>query len=192
MENAAGLGPHPDSQEILRRFVARAAQVGVRVESAATTGDAADRIAALLAERRARTVAVWATPDLAPVLDRLRTAGVDLVQPGAPPERVAEADAGFTGAEWGIADTGTLVLASGPDQPRLASLLPPVHIALLDAERVLPDLLALFERTGALPSTLTLITGPSRSADIGLVPVLGAHGPMEVVVVLVCRPTAAA
>lgn len=191
METVAGLGSPPDPQETLRRFVARAAQLGVRVEVAATAGDAADRIAALLAERRARTVAVWTTPELAPVLDRLRTAGVDLVLPGALPERVAEADAGVTGAEWGIADTGTLVLASGPDRPRLASLLPPVHIALLDTERVLPDLPALFGRTGALPSTLTLIAGPSRSADIGLVPVLGAHGPMEVVVVLVGPLTAA-
>ncbi len=191
METSAGLEPPSDPRETLRRFIARAAQLGVRVEVAATAGDAADRITALLAERRARTVAVWTTPELAPVLDRLRTAGVDLVLPGAPPERVAEADAGVTGAEWGIADTGTLVLASGPDRPRLASLLPPVHIALLDAERVLPDLPALFGRTGVLPSTLTLITGPSRSADIGLVPVLGAHGPMEVVVVLVGPPTAA-
>jgi L-lactate dehydrogenase complex protein LldG len=85
---------------------------------------------------------------------------------------------------WGVAETATLVLPSGSQQPRLASLLPPVHVAVLAADRILPDLHALFDDAGALPSALTLVTGPSRSADIGLTAVLGAHGPMEVYVVL--------
>jgi len=100
---------------------------------------------------------------------------------------VAGADAGITSAEWGIAETGTLVLACGPDQPRLASLLPPAHIAILRADRILPDLPAFFARCGALPSALTLVTGPSRSADIGFVPVLGAHGPMAVAVFVIAN-----
>jgi L-lactate dehydrogenase complex protein LldG len=56
---------------------------------------------------------------------------------------------------------------------------------VIRGDRILADLPALFERCGSLPSALTFITGPSRSADIGFVPVLGAHGPMEVTVFIV-------
>jgi L-lactate dehydrogenase complex protein LldG len=172
-------------ESLVGRFAERAAEVGVQVEVAATAQDAAGLVATTLARRALRTVAVWRTPDLAPVLDRLRLDGFVLLEPGTPPARLAEADAGLTAADWGIAETGTLVLPSGPDRPRLASLLPPVHVAVLRADRVLPDLPALFARTEALPSALALVTGPSRSSDIGLTPVLGAHGPMEVMVVVV-------
>jgi len=132
-------------------------------------------------------VAVWDTPDLAPVLDHLRAAGIEILAPGSPVAALAQADAGVTGAEWGIAETATLALASNPQQPRLASLLPPVHLVILRADRIVPDLHAFFVRCGALPSSLTLITGPSRSADIGSVLVLGAHGPTEVVILLIGR-----
>jgi L-lactate dehydrogenase complex protein LldG len=115
----------------------------------------------------------------------LQTLGIAILTPGTPPDDVAHADIGITGADWGIAETATLVLPSGPDAPRLASLLPPRHLAVLRADRILPDLHALFQRVDALPSALTFITGPSRSADIGLVPVLGAHGPLEVTVLII-------
>lgn len=165
-------------------FAERAAQVGVRVEMVASLDDAAGRIAAWCRARGARRAAAWNVPDLEPVLSRLRDAGVAILGPAAPVEAVAVAEVGVTGADWGIAETGTLVLASGPERPRMASLLPPVHLAVMRVARILPDLATLFDRCGPLPSALTFITGPSRSADIGLVPTLGAHGPMEVHVFL--------
>jgi L-lactate dehydrogenase complex protein LldG len=88
-------------------------------------------------------------------------------------------------AAYGLADTGSVVLAAGPDEPRARSLLPPVHVTVLDAERILPGLSELFrELGGELPSSLAIVTGPSRSADIEQKLVIGVHGPGEVHIVV--------
>jgi L-lactate dehydrogenase complex protein LldG len=168
-------------------FTDRARDVGMRVETVESGAEAVERAAGLCVERAARRVAIWATPELAALPTRLQSAEIQVLGPGTAPADLAQADVGVTGAEWGIAETATIVLPSGPERPRLTSLLPPVHVAVLRAERILPDLPALFALVGILPPALTLITGPSRSADIGLVPVLGAHGPTEVIVLLVTR-----
>jgi L-lactate dehydrogenase complex protein LldG len=88
-------------------------------------------------------------------------------------------------AMYGLADTGSVVLASSPDEPRARSLLPAVHVSLLHKERILPGLAELFDALGGeLPSALAIVTGPSRSADIEQKLVVGVHGPGEVHVVL--------
>jgi L-lactate dehydrogenase complex protein LldG len=93
--------------------------------------------------------------------------------------------AGVSRAIYGLADTGSVVLAASPDEPRSASLLPEVHISSLAEDRILPDLDALFEvLAGELPSALAIVTGPSRSADIEQKLAVGVHGPGEVHVVL--------
>jgi L-lactate dehydrogenase complex protein LldG len=93
--------------------------------------------------------------------------------------------AGVSRAAYGLADTGSVVLAASPEEPRVASLLPDVHVSLLAEDRILPDLDALFaELAGELPSALAIVTGPSRSADIEQKLVVGVHGPGEVHVVL--------
>jgi L-lactate dehydrogenase complex protein LldG len=166
-------------------FVERSRQVGVRVELTGSLTDAGARAAALCVERGVGVAAAWHLPEIADVLAAVQGAGVEVLSADATPGEVAAAGAGITGADWGIAESGTLVLASGPQRPRLASLLPAVHLAVLRADRVLPDLAALFACTGDLPSAFTFITGPSRSADIGFTPVLGAHGPTEVLVLVV-------
>lgn len=166
-------------------FIDRACQVGVRVEVAASIQEAAALAARWCTQREVRRAAVWSSPDLAPVVERLRSQGLEILPPGTPPDIMAQADVGVTGAEWGIAETGTLVLPCDPERPRLVSLLPPAHLAVLSVDRILPDLPALFARTGPLPSAMAFVTGPGRSADIGLVPTVGAHGPFEVTVFLV-------
>jgi L-lactate dehydrogenase complex protein LldG len=100
--------------------------------------------------------------------------------------RVPEIDgAGVSRAVYGLAETGSVVLAASPEEPRAASLLPEVHITLLAEERILPGLEALFEALGAqLPSALAIVTGPSRSADIEQKLAVGVHGPGEVHIVL--------
>jgi L-lactate dehydrogenase complex protein LldG len=93
--------------------------------------------------------------------------------------------AGVSRAEYGLADTGSVVLAAGPDEPRSRHLLPEVHVSLLAEERILPGLAELFRAVGGdLPSALAIVTGPSRSADIEQRLVVGVHGPREVHVVL--------
>jgi L-lactate dehydrogenase complex protein LldG len=89
-------------------------------------------------------------------------------------------------ALYGLADTGSVVLAASPAEPRGRSLLPDVHISLLPTDRILSGLDELFARLGnELPSALAIVTGPSRSADIEQKLAVGVHGPGEVHVVLV-------
>ena len=93
--------------------------------------------------------------------------------------------AGVSRALYGLADTGSVVLAASPDEPRARSLLPEAHVSLLAEDRILPGLAELFEALGGeLPSALAIVTGPSRSADIEQQLVVGVHGPGEVHVVL--------
>lgn len=93
--------------------------------------------------------------------------------------------AGFSRALYGLADTGSVVLAASPEEPRAASLLPDVHVTLLAEDRILPGLEELFAAVGhALPSSLAVVTGPSRSADIEQTLTIGVHGPGEVHVVV--------
>jgi L-lactate dehydrogenase complex protein LldG len=98
------------------------------------------------------------------------------------------ADAGVTTVDYGVAETGSLVVVAAPGQGRAVSLLPPVHIAVLRASDIVYELGELFERIkrdrGELPSATTLITGPSRTADIELVLTVGVHGPKELHLVL--------
>ncbi|HET8894753.1 MAG TPA: LUD domain-containing protein [Gaiellaceae bacterium] len=100
-------------------------------------------------------------------------------------EAPALAGAGVSRAVYGVAATGSVVLASSPEEPRSRHLLPDVHVSLLREDAVVPDLAALFAAfAGRLPSALAIVTGPSRSADIEQRLVVGVHGPGEVHVVL--------
>jgi L-lactate dehydrogenase complex protein LldG len=91
-------------------------------------------------------------------------------------------------ASYGLADTGSIVLAAGPDEPRARHVLPEVHVSLLAESRIVPGLEELFAAVGpALPSALAIVTGPSRSADIEQKLAVGVHGPGEVHVVLVSK-----
>ena len=91
----------------------------------------------------------------------------------------------ISAALYGLAETGSVVLAASPDEPRARSLLPWVHVTTLRPERILPGLDELFAAVGAdLPSALAIVTGPSRSADIEQRLAVGVHGPGEVHVVL--------
>jgi L-lactate utilization protein LutC len=102
------------------------------------------------------------------------------------------ADAGISGVDYLVAETGTVALRSQPDAPRSLSLLPPLHIAVAGRSQLVPDLFDLFAalqvkpgQAPALPSCLTLITGPSKTGDIELRLVTGVHGPAEIHIVLI-------
>jgi L-lactate dehydrogenase complex protein LldG len=101
-----------------------------------------------------------------------------------------DCDLGVTGAQWGVAETGTLVLESDAERHRLASLVPSAHVALVEAGRVrhtLGEVLqAINERgEGGLSRAITFITGPSRTSDIELTLAIGVHGPAELYVVVI-------
>ena len=96
-------------------------------------------------------------------------------------------DIGISGAQAGIAETGTLLLDSSRERHRLVSLVPPVHIAILDASQIvssLGDALSLMRQDEPVSPIVTLVTGPSRTADIELTLTIGVHGPQELYVVI--------
>jgi len=118
-------------------------------------------------------------------IERQRDADVD---DAARRARLATCGIGITGADACLAETGSLVLISGEGRGRLASLLPPVHIAIVDRSRMmrsLPDLLLSRPGLATTGSNLVCITGPSRTADIEHTLSRGVHGPREVHVILV-------
>lgn len=96
---------------------------------------------------------------------------------------------GFTTTLGGIAETGTLMLWPNVDEPRLLSLVPPVHIALLQASRLHSTFAEAIEENGwattGMPTNALLISGPSKSADIEQTLAYGVHGPRELVVIIV-------
>lgn len=112
-------------------------------------------------------------------------AGLEVEARGA-----ADADmVGITGCFCAIAETGTLMLCSSPESPSAVSLLPETHIAVVDANRIVPhmeDAWALARaELGSLPRAVNFISGPSRTGDIEQTIVLGAHGPYRVHLVIV-------
>jgi L-lactate dehydrogenase complex protein LldG len=96
---------------------------------------------------------------------------------------------GLTGVFCAVAETGSLVVLSGPDTPAANSLLPETHIALVPASRIVAGMeeawRLLREECGELPRAVNFISGPSRTGDIEQTLVLGAHGPYRVHIVLV-------
>ncbi len=95
---------------------------------------------------------------------------------------------GISSADYCLADTGTLVMIASHAEARLISLLPPVHVAVVESGRMLSgldELLAAVPLPGEQSSSMVLITGPSRTGDIEQVLVRGVHGPGEIHVVIV-------
>jgi len=101
-------------------------------------------------------------------------------------QRAAEARVGVTEFDWAIANTGTLAVAADAVEERLAATLPEVHVALADPARMVPDLPALLAVLGPSRTRyLSLVTGPSRTADIERVLTIGVHGPRRLVIAFV-------
>ncbi len=98
-----------------------------------------------------------------------------------------EADAAITGTRGGIADTGALILWPDETEPRLMSLVPPIHIAVLDSRQIyasLPEAMNGQHWADGMPTNALLISGPSKTADIELIPAFGVHGPVALIVLV--------
>jgi L-lactate dehydrogenase complex protein LldG len=113
------------------------------------------------------------------------------------PAQAADA-VGLAHAFAAIAETGTLALVSGPDNPVTLNFLPETHIVIIEAEKIVGDYEAFWERLrdaygkGQMPRTVNFITGPSRSADIEQTLLLGAHGPRALHIIIVGAAESAA
>jgi len=149
------------------------------------------------AEARALVASLTAGADAvasnSPVLAEAGITAIPGVQTGFTSEAAlralcATAPFGISSSDYALCDTGTLVMMASPAEARLISLLPPVHIAVVPAERILSgldELFALDPRPADHTSSTVFITGPSRTADIEQLLVRGVHGPGEIHVVIV-------
>ena len=190
LARGGALGPEPAERRA--RFIERLTAVRGQVE---TVGDDwPRRLCDLLAERRVRHLWYGPGAPLGPILEAHWPPGQSVVlRPYREPVEQCRADlfdpaaAGLTACRGAVAETGSLVLWPGPDEPRLLSLVPPVHVVLLAADTIcgtFAELLAAQAWAGGLPTNALLISGPSKSADIEQTLSYGVHGPRELIVLL--------
>ena len=183
-------GPRPAIEGDLRlRFRAMAERMSSTVDEVAHLADAPAAAARYLdAQQLPMRAVIW------PALASLDWAGAGMAVETRPPRRDESQGAdlvGITGCFCAFAETGTIVLASGPQTHASTHLLPETHIALVPASRIvrgMEDAFALLraERGGGemMPRALNMVSGPSRTADIELTLVLGAHGPYRVHIIV--------
>ena len=180
--------------KLIEQFESELQKVGARFHRAADSDSVVEHIGQIASLRQARTAIGWDAElpggiDLAGKLEKKGIRFITEASDGEFIRRAASADIGVSGVDHAIADTGTLVLLARRGQARSVSLLPPVHVAVVRAGQILSSLDDLFpvlrhDGNGELPSAVTFITGPSRTADIELTLVVGVHGPQELHVVL--------
>jgi L-lactate dehydrogenase complex protein LldG len=179
----------------LERFREEFERVGGTFHRAETTGALPSIVEAIARERAARSAVVWGPREIGVDLTSA-PGGPALAVTAVPSEAAAEArqahravaaaaDLGVTGVDLAVAETGTVVLLSGPGRPRSTSLLPETHVAIFDRHRLVESLEqvgivleALHAGRGAPDgAVINFITGPSRTADIELTLTRGVHGP---------------
>lgn len=138
----------------------------------------ADALAALVREEGVVKATLWQTPELRDLgVERILSGlGVTLISPYSDKHALAECDLGITGADAAFPETGTLLLRSTPDRPRMVSLVPRIHLAIITPRILLPDLSSAFEQVQG-EGYWVFVTGPSRTADIELTVTIGVHGP---------------
>ncbi len=174
------------SQDLVGRFAAGAVAAGAEIVWAPDLGAALAAAGRLFAEAKvARALASR------PVHAEAAASGLAVALP-ADAEAIAAADAALVTADFGAAETGTLVRLDEEDEEKLAWTLPPLCVCLLDRGRIVPDLQSLagriadhLARPGIPGPQVSLVTGPSRTADIENQLTIGVQGPARLVVILV-------
>ena len=173
--------PEPVERPAADRFIAELIALGVECHVEPSADAVRARVRELVA---GRTVLAWDAARLPYGVGGLLS---DAVRGSSARELQAAAEVGVTGCDAAIAETGSLVLLSDEGKPRTASLLPPVHLAVVRRADICPgmgDFLRERAADVAAAACCTFVTGPSRTADIELTLTLGVHGPGRVIVVL--------
>lgn len=179
-------------EELIRRFTERLQQVGGDVHVGASAGAVSSTLTALIRDHKLKRILIPAEiqavkPEVVTIIEEAGSEVWHCEETAL--ERASEADAGITTADAGIVDTGTIILQHTAARGRLAALLPPIHIALLEKTKLFADKAAFLQycRQNALDLTnipMTWVTGSSSTADIEKVLVRGAHGPRQLIVLL--------
>jgi L-lactate dehydrogenase complex protein LldG len=175
------------------RFLEELETVGGHGRRVLNIEGARDYIVSLARERDAKLLVRWDVEELErlEVDGPLEEAGIEVavwrdLQDFR--EVAGRADIGLSTAEWAIAETGSLVLTSGPGRGRTVTLLPPTYVAVIATQQVLCTVSEAIEKyagDGGLPANVCFHTGPSRSGDIEMSLAIGVHGPGDMHVVLV-------
>jgi L-lactate dehydrogenase complex protein LldG len=184
-------GPRPDiGGDLAARFSAKSVAMSSTVETLATV-DAVPAAVRRYLEGLGLPLRAVCWPQFADL--EWKAAGLDVAMRAA----CGEDAVGITGCFCAIAETGTVMLASGPETPATTSLLPETHIAIVPVSHIVPAMEEAFALLRAecrdsgenLPRAVNLVSGPSRTGDIEQTIVLGAHGPYRVHLILVAdRP----
>ena len=181
---ARSAGPRPEpGSDLVARFSAKSAAMASSVEVLATVDAVPAAVRSYLDGLRLPPVAVcW------PEFACLDWAGAGLEVDARPAS--GDDAVGITGCFCAIAETGTLMLVSGPQTAATTSLLPETHIAVVAVSRIVPAMEEAFallrrEQGDDLPRAVNFVSGPSRTGDIEQTIVLGAHGPYRVHLILV-------
>lgn len=187
--HAQGPRPRVDG-DLVARFLTRANDMASTVERIAARTDIPAAVARYLEQVQPATGLARANPHVGvcwPELADLDWSGAKLsieVRPTQGQDRL-----GITGCYCAIAETGTLVMITGPETPTATTLLPETHVAVVDPQRIvsgMEDAFALIRaERGSLPRAINMISGPSRTGDIEQTIVLGAHGPYRLHILLV-------
>lgn len=170
-------------------FVTKARALGTEVYRVDDPASAGQLIERLLREAGAKKVALAPAP-LLDALDMKKVvsaAGAELLTAGTVRQRAGEADLGITAFDLAIAETGTLVQDAAALDRRLISMLPPVHLAVVPAYRLVATFRQAVEAlaAGEIPGYLAFVSGPSRTADIERVLTIGVHGPGRLIVIFI-------
>lgn len=183
------------SDELIKEFVDNAEKLTIKINIVQNVTEIQSQISQWLKELNAKYVICWDSPELkeAMVSEVCTSLGISMVTWNNREDRsdmikrCAQVDVGITWADYGIANTGSLAILSSPEQSRSVSLVPPVHIAILYKDSILPHMGDIFNRLDKnnLPSSLNFITGPSRTSDIEMDLTLGVHGPGKVFIIIV-------
>ena len=164
--------------------------VGAKVYCVSGKTEVQDCLNRVLEKIKPQSVLSWTHPviDKYEIRSLLREQHITLCSPDDQDiDRRFKAEMGISSVDWAIAETGSLIVCSKPEQPTDVSLLPPIHLALVEEAQILPDIFDLFTllTPQGLPSNLGFITGPSKTGDIELKLTTGVHGPKELLVVLI-------
>src|ERR1700678_3699878 len=192
------VSPSAQRAELASAFARELEEVGSKFLGIVSPAEVTNRIVSLAGELGAQTVALGqgVASDMDAIGEALeradfrivRTLPVGDTERAAMRARVAGADLGIAEADFAIASTGTLAVVSTANRPSALTLLPPASLVLVQIDRVMPNLAAVLAEmgpAGVAANRLTLITGPSRTADIEKRIVLGVHGPQSLHVIVV-------
>jgi L-lactate dehydrogenase complex protein LldG len=187
--------PEMDPVDLVGLFRERSLEIDAVVHGPMSRHGVPKAVVGIAAGHNAASFIAWDDLPAPGVTTALSTAGMERFDHEVPGDArlehqlgYATLDLGVTGADAGLAESGSVIMLHGPGRPRLASLAPDIHIALLEVsalERTLAHWAHRHPEAATQTANLVVVSGPSRTGDIEQQLNLGVHGPRHVHIVLI-------